>query len=258
VPAAAQFEIYALRYAGPLTSSRALLMWNQGWEERAKRAYFVWCLLGAGGPVLVDSGVAPRYTAGRDLPNYQSPDSLLGALGLAAGDVRHVFLTHMHWDHALGISLFPQATVHLHQAEHDFWLRDPLAKRSIFQAVYDPGVSESLEAARSQGRLNLIREDGEIMPGLAAVAAPGHTPGIMAAAVNTAKGLAVMGSDCGHTFRNYAEEWPSIFFCDLRACLRSWDKLKVLASSPDLLFPGHDLAMSLEFPEIAPGVTRLV
>ncbi len=252
-----EFEIYALRYAGPLESSQALFMWNQGWDQRVQRAYYIWCLLGPGGPVVVDSGVAPEAAAGRDLPDYQSPAAMLERLGVAAGEVKHLFLTHLHWDHASGIGLFPGARVHVSRAEHDFWLRDPLARRPIFQAVYDPAVTRGLEEARAQGRLHLVEGDGRIIPGLEALAAPGHSPGLMAAAVQTSRGTAVLGSDCGHTFQNYTQEWPSIFICDLRAWLRSWDKLKARVSAPELLFPGHDLALARDFPETAPGVTRL-
>lgn len=252
------FEIYALRYAGPLEGCQALLTWNQGWDQRITRSYYVWCLLGPGGPVVVDSGVAPEYVVGRDLPDYESPASLLDGLGIGPEEVKHVFQTHLHWDHALGLNLFPKATVHVHQNEYDFWVNDPVAQRPVFKAVSDPGVAQAVEEIKSQGRLHLVEEDGEIIPGLEALAAPGHTPGIMAAVVNTAKGTAVMGSDCGHTFKNYADEWPSIFICDLPAWVKSWDKLEAKATSLEMLFPGHDIAMERDYPEIAPRITRLV
>jgi glyoxylase-like metal-dependent hydrolase (beta-lactamase superfamily II) len=40
-------------------------------------------------------------------------------LGFSAGDVRHIVLTHLDFDHAGGIEDFPHATVHLLQAEFD-------------------------------------------------------------------------------------------------------------------------------------------
>ena len=252
------FEIYALRYAGPLEGCQALLLWNQGWDKRITRSYYFWCLVGPGGPVLVDSGVGPEHLAGRELPDYENPAEVLAGLGIQADDVRHVFQTHLHWDHALGLSLFPNATVHVHQKEYDFWINNPITERPIFKAVSDSGVVRAVEEIKRQGRLHLVEDDGAIMPGLEALFAPGHTPGLMALAANTAKGIAVLGSDCGHTFKNYADEWPSIFICDLPAWVQSWDKLKAKASSLDLLFPGHDIAMSNEYPKVAPRVTRLV
>ena len=42
----------------------------------------------------------------------------LARLGFAAGDVRHVVLTHLDLDHAGGLSDFPHAEVHVHRREH--------------------------------------------------------------------------------------------------------------------------------------------
>ena len=80
----------------------------------------------------------------------------------------------------------------------------------------------------------------------------------MALKATTAQGEAVLASDCGHTFANFSEDWPSIFIFDLPVWLESMERLRGLADSPELLFPGHDLKMSEDYQEVAPGVTRLV
>jgi hypothetical protein len=77
-------------------------------------------------------------------------------------------------------------------------------------------------------------------------------------AVNTAKGTAILGSDCGHLFRNYEEEIPSCFIVDLVAWMKTYDKLKSKVSSLDLLFPGHDMKMFTDYPKVAEDITRLV
>jgi hypothetical protein len=77
-------------------------------------------------------------------------------------------------------------------------------------------------------------------------------------AVKTAKGTAILGSDCAHTFRNYQEDWPSCLIVDLIGWMKSYDRLRKKTSSPDLLFPGHDLLMSSKYPEVAKDVTCLV
>jgi len=77
-------------------------------------------------------------------------------------------------------------------------------------------------------------------------------------AVNTAKGTAILGSDCAHIFRNYREDWPSSIIVDLVGWMKTYDKLRAKASSIDLLFPGHDPIMSQDYPKVAEGVTRLV
>lgn len=41
------------------------------------------------------------------------------ALGYRAGDVKHIFLTHMHLDHSSGLPDFPQAKIHVFETELD-------------------------------------------------------------------------------------------------------------------------------------------
>jgi glyoxylase-like metal-dependent hydrolase (beta-lactamase superfamily II) len=77
-------------------------------------------------------------------------------------------------------------------------------------------------------------------------------------AVDTARGTAILGSDCAHTFRNYREDWPSALIVDLVAWMRTYDKLRKKASSIDLIFPGHDPIMSTQYREVAKDITRLV
>ena len=36
------YEIYALKYAGPFTSSGAFLMWMKDWEKTEERNYYFW------------------------------------------------------------------------------------------------------------------------------------------------------------------------------------------------------------------------
>jgi hypothetical protein len=40
--------------------------------------------------------------------------------------------------------------------------------------------------------------------------------------------------------------------------MKSYDKIKAKVSSPDLLFPGHDLALLENYPRVAEDVSRLV
>jgi hypothetical protein len=76
--------------------------------------------------------------------------------------------------------------------------------------------------------------------------------------VNTARGTAIIGSDCAHVFRNYQEDWPSALIVDLVGWMKTYDKLRQRASSADLLFPGHDRLLLQNYPAVARDITRLV
>jgi glyoxylase-like metal-dependent hydrolase (beta-lactamase superfamily II) len=253
-----KYEVYAIKYAGPFTSSGAFLMWLKDWEKVEKRNYYLWCIKGAGETIIIDAGVSPDLARERKLAGYISPVEVLSRIDVDANEVRRVIITHLHWDHANGASLFPKATFYVQEGEYDFWLRDPVAMRPPFAHLSDETSKAYLACLEGTHRLTLLRGDQEILPGIGCLLAPGHSVGLQAVAVNTAKGTAVLGSDCAHLFRNYHEDWPTALIVDLVEWMRTYDNLRSRVSSTDLLFPGHDPLMSEDYPEVAEGVTRLV
>jgi glyoxylase-like metal-dependent hydrolase (beta-lactamase superfamily II) len=253
-----QYEIYAIKYAGPFTSSGAFIMWMKDWDNVVERNYYLWCLKGPGTTIVVDTGVSPRMAQKRKVTGYVNPSEVLKRIDVDADKVQHVILTHSHWDHAGGLSLFPQARIYIQEDEYRFWMRDPIAKRPPFAFYWDEMLETDFETIDNEGRLALINGDHKILPGIECLLAPGHSIALQALAVNTAKGTSILGSDCAHVFKNYQQDWPSALIVDMVAWMRSYDKLKSKVSSPDLLFPGHDPLMSKNYPEIAKGVTRLV
>ena len=251
------YEIYALKYAGPFLSSGAFLMWHRDWEKTVERNYYIWCIKGSRQVVVVDSGVSPELAREKNLTGYINPAEVLSRIDINANEVRHVILTHIHWDHANGVSLFPGATFYVQDEEYRFWLKDQIATRPPFKHVADDAANEYLSSLEGTDRLALLKGDQEILPGIECLLAPGHTVALQAVGVKTAKGTAILGSDCAHVFRNYQEDWPSSLIVDLVAWMKTYEKLRERASSLDLLFPGHDSLMSENYPQVAKDVTKL-
>jgi glyoxylase-like metal-dependent hydrolase (beta-lactamase superfamily II) len=129
--------------------------------------------------VLFDAGSGPGFmpTAGR-LPEA------LEVLGIAPEEVTHLVITHGHPDHIWGLlddfedPLFPEARHLIGAAERDYWM-DPATVDSIGAArqSFAVGAQRRLEAVAD---LTGVFGDGEtLLPGVTAVATPGHTPGHM-------------------------------------------------------------------------------
>ena len=253
-----KYEIYALKFAGPLTSSGALAMWNKDWEKVISRNYYIWCIKGCGETIIVDTGIAPPFAKKLKLPGYSSPKEILSRINVNVDEVQKVIISHLHFDHANGVSLFPNATFYLQKAEYDFWVKDPIASRPPFKFYLDESSNAYLKSLEETARLSLLQGDQNILPGVECLLAAGHSVANQAVAVNTNKGTAILGSDCGHFFRNYREDWPSIFITNLVEWMKSYDKLRAKVSSMNLLFPGHDPIMTEDYPKIAEDVTRLV
>lgn len=128
--------------------------------------------------VLIDAGAAGLFgpTLGRLLTN-------LRAAGYQPEQVDEIYITHMHPDHVGGLMAgdkpaFPNAVVRADAKEADFWLSKanleaaPEAAKGSFQ-----GAQASLGAYVAAGRFKAFDGDTDLVPGIRAVAARGHTPG---------------------------------------------------------------------------------
>ncbi|CAN5473455.1 MBL fold metallo-hydrolase [soil metagenome] len=110
----------------------------------------------------------------------------LAASGLAPESLMAVVLTHAHWDHVSGLEHFPKTPVWLSKAEFDFIKsgdRSTALARRLGLANYrtfDFPQGAYLGFARSWD----VFGDGSVV----LVPSPGHTPGSIAAFVNTSDG----------------------------------------------------------------------
>jgi glyoxylase-like metal-dependent hydrolase (beta-lactamase superfamily II) len=233
-------------------------MWLKEWEKVEERNYYIWCLKGEDQVVIVDAGVTPELAEEKEIPGYINPVELLSRIEIDANDVRHVVITHTHWDHVNGLSLFPNATSYIQEEEYRFWLNDSIATRPPFAQFLDQASKDYLNSLAGTDRLTLIKGDKEILPGVECLLAPGHSVALQALAAITRKGTAVLGSDCAHLFRNYREDWPSSLFVDLVGLMKTYDKLFRSASAIELVFPGHDPIMATNYQKVADDVTLLV
>lgn len=137
--------------------------------------------------VLVDTGggaLAP--TTGRLRQNLRT-------LGIEPAAIDVVILTHAHPDHiggnldADGAPAFPRARYVLSRPEWRFWMEacdlTGLHVDDQMKALLQMSAQRNL--AGVMGQLDLIEPDAEIVPGITAIPAPGHTPGHIALAVES-------------------------------------------------------------------------
>jgi len=252
------YEIYALKFAGPFTRPASMVTWFQDLDKTAQINYYIFAIRGGGRTIIVDCGCAPQLAQERNLAGYVNPVDVLRRIDIDAQNVKYVVVTHIHFDHISGVELFPRATFFVQEKEFNFWMKNPIAKRAPFLHTTDPVGNLYLAKLKGTKRLQLVKGDKKILPGIELLLAPGHTIGFQALAVNTEKGRAIVGSDAAHMFSSYRTDIPSAIITDMIAWMKSYEKIRAKASSIDLIFPGHDPALLSNYPNVAEDISRLV
>ena len=79
--------------------------------------YFVWVAAGPGAVYLIDTGFTCEMAKERKRTFLRCPIDSLAPLGVEAGSVRDVILTHMHYDHVGNFHKLPNARFHLQERE---------------------------------------------------------------------------------------------------------------------------------------------
>jgi len=128
--------------------------------------------------ILVDAGAGDLFSdAGGHLPDN------LRAAGIPPEAIDMVLLTHIHADHSGGVQrdgkpVFPNATVRVDKRDVDFWL-NPAHQQQVEEGQrHTFAESErSLRPVIDAGKLSTFQAPAQIIPGIDAIAAPGHTPG---------------------------------------------------------------------------------
>jgi glyoxylase-like metal-dependent hydrolase (beta-lactamase superfamily II) len=147
----------------------------------------------------VDTGAAGLF--GPTLGNFMSN---LQAAGYKPEQIDEIYITHMHADHVGGLMdktalAFPNATLRIDKADTDYWLSEanlkaaPEGAKGFFQ-----GAMASANPYVAAGKLKTFSGPTELVPGVRAIPAYGHTPGHTVYAVESKGEKLMLWGDLMH------------------------------------------------------------
>ena len=253
-----QWTVHAVKYADRDNRTRAdSFIFDDNHDARHAMDYFMWVLRSGDQTILVDTGYDQAEATARDRAILMDPHEALAPLGLRPEDITTLIVTHLHYDHAGGLHLFPNATLHMQAAEMAY-ATGPCMCHDTLKMPFTAGhVCEAVKRLYS-GKLVFYDGDGQIADGVTVHCIGGHSRGLQAVRVRTDAGWLVLASDATHFYENLRLRKPFPIVVDLQNMLDGFLTLERLASHPDLIVPGHDPIVRQVFPQdIAPHISRL-
>ena len=252
------YEVYAVRYASIPDFPVSALVKGADPARKMEISMAVWLIKGNGRNVLVDSGFyREQFFKQWKVKDFLRPSDAVAQAGVKPEEITDVVITHMHWDHADGMDLFPRARIWIQKDEYNYYTGEAWQQPRTHGGI-DPDDVVALVKLNMAGRVGLVNGDAqEIIPGITCYTGGKHTWQSQYVGVNTRKGAVVLASDNMYLYENLDKHLPIAATLDADSNLRAQDRMKQIAADPKLIIPGHDPAMFERFPKMGDRVVRI-
>jgi glyoxylase-like metal-dependent hydrolase (beta-lactamase superfamily II) len=168
-----------------------------------------------------------------DTGHQSDRSQLLAALAAAQiepREIKHVVLSHLHFDHALNLPLFKNASVTLAESELDY------ARQVSAGKVEDPSIPDFWSELLANHKVNAVEDTLEIDEDIKLVNLPGHTPGCLVMFYEGPATVAV----CGDVIKNGWEIMSGESTSPGANDIQTQANIKFVKEMAQVIIPGHD------------------
>jgi glyoxylase-like metal-dependent hydrolase (beta-lactamase superfamily II) len=247
------YEIYAVRYAHLERTATFNFLGGDPHDGPMPLDYFVWVIRDAGRrdaghAIVVDTGFNAEQAARRKRTLVRPVETGLEAIGVNHTQVADVIITHMHYDHSGNHHLFPNARMHLQDAEMRYCTGRCMTHAQL-RAPFEAADVARMVHRVFEDRVVFHDGDAELAPGITLHRVGGHTPGLQVVRVSTARGPVVLASDAAHFYANFEQGRPFPILDSVSDYLEAHRKIRTLAAGDVHVIPGHDPAVLARYPQ---------
>ncbi|MBV40631.1 MAG: MBL fold hydrolase [Rhodospirillaceae bacterium] len=253
----APYEIYAIKYGDRMGQRGSMFVQGDPHDAPIAMDYFIWVIRNDRHTIVIDVGYDKEEGEGRGRSFLRSPVEGLALLDIDANTIEDVIITHMHYDHAGNLELFPKARFHIQDEEMSFVTGRAMTHPALRHSFKLDDVLEMVRLTYGD-RVVFHAGDEEIAPGVTVHHLPGHTRGLQAVRVDTARGPVVLASDTAHYYESFEQETPFQTHENLFEMLESHRKLRALAPDNAHIVPGHDPDVLQRYPAPRPELEGIV
>lgn len=242
------YEVFAVKYAhhGPRTAAMNFIDGDphQGSHDLD---FFVWAVVGKDRTVIVDTGFDEAMAKKRERQIMKPVAEALKTAGIAPDKVSDVVITHLHYDHSGNYDAFPNARYHLQDCEMDFATGRCMCDEKMRVAFEADDVTALVRKVYA-GRVTYHDGEDQIAPGITVHHIGGHSKGLQAVRVKTARGNVVLASDAIHLYEHLETNKVFPITYNAEDAVKGYAKLRSLASSLKHIVPGHDPKVLERYP----------
>ena len=252
VPSQLGYQVYAVQYGELVGYPVRNLVLGADTSRTIDASLMFWVLRSPTRTILVDAGFyREEFLKAWNIRGFVKPSEALKKLAIEPSQVTDIVITHLHWDHADGADLFPNAKVWVQKAEFHHY-QDPVnqPRSGVF-----PVTIAMLEKLNRAGRLKLVEGDSQaVAQGVFVYTGGRHTKESQYVSVSTGGVEAIIASDNLYLYENLDRRRPIAATWDTVSNLQAHDRMRRIAGAGRLIIPGHDPAVFSRYTLVAPGI----